>query len=193
VSSPALVLASGSPQRRAILTQIGVTFTVHVTDADELTAGPPPEVVSENAFRKARAAADVIGSQLPVLGVDTIVALGAQIFGKPPDRDAAREMLQALAGREHVVLSGVCVIRDGDVRTATARTRVRMRALDDRELETYLETGEWRERAGGYAIQERGALLVAEIAGDYLNVVGLPVATLVEMMPDLLSGAGRHA
>jgi septum formation protein len=138
-------------------------------------------------------AGDVIGSQLPVLGVDTIVALGAQIFGKPPDRDAAREMLQALAGREHVVLSGVCVIRDGDVRTATARTRVRMRALDDRELETYLETGEWRERAGGYAIQERGALLVAEIAGDYLNVVGLPVATLVEMMPDLLSGAGRHA
>jgi septum formation protein len=193
VSSPALVLASGSPQRRAILTQIGVAFTVHVTDADELTAGPPQEVVLENAFRKARAAADVIGSQVPVLGVDTIVALGARIFGKPADRAAARVTLEALAGREHVVLSGVCLIRDGDVRTAAARTRVRMRALKDDELEAYLETGEWRERAGGYAIQERGALLVAEIVGDYLNVVGLPVAALVEMMPGLLSGAGRRA
>jgi septum formation protein len=186
VSCPALVLASGSPQRRAILTQIGVAFTVHVTDADELTEGPPQEVVLENAFRKARAAADVIGSQVPVLGVDTIVALGPRIFGKPPDRDAARMTLKTLAGREHVVLSGVCLISDGAVRTAAARTRVRMRALKDDELEAYLETGEWRERAGGYAIQERGALLVSEIVGDYLNVVGLPVATLVEMVPDLL-------
>ena len=188
MSSPALVLASGSPQRRAILTQIGVEFTVHVTDADELDAGPPHEVVVENAFRKARAAADVIGSQVPVLGVDTLVALGPRIFGKPADRDAARATLQALAGREHVVLSGVCLISDGDVRTAAARTRVRMRALEGRELEAYLETGEWCGRAGGYAIQERGALLVAEIAGEYLNVVGLPVATLLEMAPDLLGG-----
>ena len=186
MSSPAFVLASGSPQRRAILTQIGVAFTVHATDADELTAGPPQEVVLENAFRKARAAADAIGSQVPVLGVDTIVTLGARIFGKPADREAARVTLRALAGREHVVLSGVCLISDGDVRTAAARTQVRMRALDEDELKAYLETGEWRGRAGGYAIQERGALLVAEIAGDYLNVVGLPVATLMEMVPGLL-------
>jgi septum formation protein len=190
VSSPALVLASGSPQRRAILTQIGVAFTVHVTDADELTAGPPDEVVLENAFRKARAAADVIGSQVPVLGVDTLVALGARIFGKPVDRDAARTTLRTLAGAEHMVLSGVCLISDGHVRTAAARTRVRMRALDDDQLEAYLQTGEWRGRAGGYAIQERGALLVSEIVGDYLNVVGLPVATLVEMAPELLRSRG---
>ncbi len=188
MSSPALVLASGSPQRRAILTQIGVAFTVHVTDVDELTAGPPHDVALENAYRKARAAADVLGSRVPVLGVDTIVALGARIFGKPADHDAARETLRTLAGREHVVLSGVCVIRDREVTTAAAQTRVRMRALDDAALEAYLETGEWRGRAGGYAIQERGALLVTEITGDYLNVVGLPVARLVEMLPGLLGG-----
>jgi septum formation protein len=192
MTAAALVLASGSPPRRAILAQIGVRFTVHVTGADELTTGPPEEVVTENAFRKARAAADVIGSQVPVLGVDTVVAVAGQIFGKPPDRDGARATLRALAGRDHIVMSGVCLIESGRARTAAARTRVRMRPLDAPELESYLDTGEWRDRAGAYAIQERGALLVSEIAGDYLNVVGLPVATLAEMMPGLLrpSAAG---
>jgi septum formation protein len=189
MTAAALVLASGSPQRRAILTQIGVRFTVHVTGADELTAGPPEEVVTENAFRKARTAADAVGSQVPVLGVDTIVAVGARIFGKPPDRESARATLRALAGRDHIVMSGLCLIESGRARTAAARTRVRMRPLDAPELEAYLDTEEWRDRAGGYAIQERGALLISEIAGDYLNVVGLPVATLAEMMPGLL----RHS
>ena len=185
-----LILASRSPQRRAILEQIGASFEVWVTDAAELTAGPPQEVVLENAFRKARAAADAVGetAQAAVLGVDTILALGSRIFGKPPDRESARETLRALAGREHAVLSGVCLIAGGDVRTAAARTIVRFRALDDAAVEAYLDTGEWRERAGGYAIQERGALLVTGIEGDYLNVVGLPVATLVDLAPWLLHG-----
>jgi septum formation protein len=84
------------------------------------------------------------------------------------------------------VLSGVCLIEGARTRTAAARTRVRLRTLPGAAIETYLDAGEWRERAGGYAIQERGALLVAEIEGDYLNVVGLPVATLVELAPWLL-------
>jgi septum formation protein len=157
-----------------------------VSSVQELTEGPPEELVLENAFRKARAVADRRGTALPVLGVDTIVALGRQIFHKPPDADGARATLTALAGREHDVLSGVCLIEGERVQTAGSRTRVRFRPLSARQIDDYVETGEWRGRAGGYAIQERGALLVSAIEGDYLNVVGLPVATLADLAPWLL-------
>ena len=199
MDAPRLILASRSPQRQAILQQIGVPFAVRVTDAPELTEGPPEEVVLENAYRKAQAALeaereaghDVEGAA--VLGVDTIVALGPRIYGKPADVEAARETLAQLSGREHTVLSGVCVISDGRSRTATARTTVRFRPLTESQLEAYVATGEWRERAGGYAIQERGALLVQGIDGDYLNVVGLPVSTLVDLAPWLADSPGWHA
>ena len=146
----------------------------------------------ENASRKARAAFEADrapGSEVAVLGVDTIVAAGRRIYGKPPDRAGARATLRELAGREHVVLSGLCLVRDGTAVTAAARTAVRFRALSNAEVEAYLDTEEWRERAGGYAIQERGALLVSRIEGDYLNVVGLPVATLAELAPWLTMAA----
>ena len=188
---PRLILASRSPQRRAILSQIGATFDVCPTDADELTEGPPEEVVMENAFRKAQAAARELGlpgDDTAVLGVDTIVALGTRIYGKPADRDAARATLRELSGRAHAVLSGLCWLRDGSPKLAAARTIVQFRALRDPEIEAYLETGEWHGRAGGYAIQERGALLVERVEGDYLNVVGLPVSTLVDLAPWLLAG-----
>jgi septum formation protein len=186
VRRPGLILASASPQRRSILSQIGAAFDVEVSAVEELTDGPPEEIVLENAFRKARAVADRLGAARPVLGVDTIVAVGRQIFHKPPDAQAARATLSALAGREHSVLSGVCLIEGDRVQTAATRTRVRFRALSSRQIDDYVETGEWRGRAGGYAIQERGALLVRAIEGDYLNVVGLPVATLADLAPWLL-------
>jgi len=126
-------------------------------------------------------------SALPVLGVDTIVVVDGEVFGKPSDADAARAMLARLGGRVHEVVSGICVARASEEpRTAAATTRVRFRDLGDALLDWYLATGEWRERAGGYAIQGRGAALVAGIDGDYLNVVGLPVATLLEHLPTLL-------
>jgi len=187
-----VILASGSPQRRAILDQLGVAFTVVVPDVDELTSGPPEEVVLENAHRKASAIATGLdpahpsGNTEPVLGVDTIVALGSEIYGKPGDREAAAATLQALGGRSHRVLSGACVIEDGRARTAAAVTTVNFRPLDERTLAWYLDTGEWRGRAGGYAIQGRGAALVDSIEGDYLNVVGLPVATLLDLLPSAL-------
>lgn len=156
-----------------------------MTDAPELDSGPPEEVVLENAYRKAAAAARP-DDELPVLGVDTVVALGSRIYGKPSDRDHARETLGELQGRRHVVVSGICLIEPGRTRTAAARTLVDFRALDGRALEAYLDTGEWRERAGGYAIQGRGAVLVRAIEGDYLNVVGLPVAALLDLAPGLL-------
>jgi septum formation protein len=121
-----------------------------------------------------------------VLGVDTIVALGGQIYGKPADDAAARETLRALSGHRHAVLSGLCLIEGGRVRTAVSTTLVDIRALDDALLEWYLATGEWSGRAGGYAIQGRGAALVRSIEGDYLNVVGLPLATLLELAPEVL-------
>jgi septum formation protein len=182
-----LVLASRSPQRRAILEQLGVEFTVRVPDVPELEAGPPHEVALENAFRKASAVAGATGGDL-VLGVDTVVSLGSRMYGKPADPDDARATLSALAGRRHAVISGVCLIEDGRSRTAAAQTVVEFRALDARLIDWYVSSGEWRDRAGGYAIQGRGAALVASIEGDYLNVVGLPVATLLELAPDLVGG-----
>jgi septum formation protein len=179
-----LVLASRSPQRRAILEQLGVEFSIQVPDVEELEAGPPHEVALENAFRKASAIA-VDGGGL-VLGVDTVVSLGARLYGKPQDAEEARATLTALAGRRHAVISGVCLIEDGNVRSAAAQTGVQFRALDDGLIDWYLASGEWRDRAGGYAIQGRGAALVAGIEGDFLNVVGLPVATLLELAPGLL-------
>jgi septum formation protein len=181
-----LILASRSPQRRAILEQLGVDFEVLITDAEELETGPPYEVAVENAYRKAAAAAPA-GSERPVLGVDTIVSIGSRMWGKPVDEADARNTLLALGGRRHTVISGVCVIADGRTRTATATTEVQFRALDDALIDWYLSSGEWRERAGGYAIQGRGAALVAAIDGDYTNVVGLPVPTLLELAPWLLA------
>ncbi len=187
-----MILASGSPQRRAILEQLGVAFTVVVPDVDELTSGPPEEVVLENAHRKAAAVVTGLdpahpgNNAEPVLGVDTVVALGSVIYGKPSDREAAAETLQALGGRDHRVLSGVCVIEDGRARAAAAVTTVNFRLLDARTLAWYLDTREWQGRAGGYAIQGRGAALVDSIEGDYLNVVGLPVTTLLDLLPSLL-------
>jgi septum formation protein len=179
-----ILLASRSPQRRAILEQIGVSFEVRVTDVEELTAGPPEEVALENAYRKAAA----VGAQpsAAVLGVDTIVALGPRIYGKPADRGAAGETLRVLSGRRHAVISGLCLIEGERVRTAAARTVVEFRPLSAPTIDAYLDCGEWRERAGGYAIQGRGALLVRGIEGDYLNVVGLPVAALVDLAPWLM-------
>ena len=159
-----------------------------MTNAEELTAGPPEEVALENAYRKAAA----VGAQpsAAVLGVDTIVALGSRIYGKPADRPAAGETLRALSGRRHAVVSGLCLIEPGPperVRTAAARTVVEFRDLPEAAIERYLDSGEWRERAGGYAIQGRGAMLVRGIDGDYLNVVGLPVAALVDLAPWLIA------
>jgi septum formation protein len=122
-----------------------------------------------------------------VLGVDTIVVIDGEIHGKPDDAAHARRTLGALAGRRHDVLSGICVVEPGGApRTALARTRVSFRPLDPETLDWYVGTGEWEGRAGGYAIQGRGAALVAGIDGDYLNVVGLPVAAFLELLPAIL-------
>jgi septum formation protein len=162
-----------------------------VSGADELTGGPSPEAIAaENAHRKALAVAGADGgaTTLPVLGVDTVVALDGRMYGKPDGPEQAAATLRHLSGREHTVISGLSLIDGDGERTAVARTGVRFRSLTDAAIAAYVDTGEWRGRAGGYAIQGRGALLVAEIHGDYLNVVGLPVAELVRVAPGLFAG-----
>jgi septum formation protein len=182
---PTLVLASRSPQRRAILEQLGIPFSVVVSGVDEIEHGVPQEVVVQNATRKASAVAAQRPDEL-VLGADTLVYLDGTIYGKPAGAEQADEMLRALSGRHHTVLGGLCLIGPGQTRTALASTQVQFRDLSEELIRWYVDSGEWRERAGSYAIQGRGAALVARIEGDYLNVVGLPVATLVEMVPRLL-------
>ena len=174
-----LTLASASPQRRAILEQLGVAFVVTPSEAEELSEGDPHEVALENARRKATAVEGDL-----VLGVDTLVALDGAIYGKPADEDHARETLRALQGHTHQVVSGIAVEPQG--LTAVAVTDVVFREMDDAWIDWYVQTGEWRGRAGGYAIQARGAALVREIRGDYLNVVGLPVSALLDLLPELL-------
>jgi septum formation protein len=175
-----LILASRSPQRRAILEQLGVACTIEVPDVEELTEGEPRALALENARRKAAA---VAGER--VLGVDTVVALGTRSFGKPRDEAEARRFLVELSGAEHEVMSGIVLRAGADERSDVAVTRVRFRRLEAPDVDWYVRCGEWRERAGGYAIQGRGATLVEEIEGDYWNVVGLPVAALVRLAPDL--------
>jgi septum formation protein len=178
-----VILSSGSPQRKAILEQLGVGFRVEVPEVEEIVEGEPHEVVRENALMKARAPAGH-----PVLGADTAVVLDGRIYGKPVDEHAAREFLGALSGRVHEVMTGVAVVDPTGERSDIAVTRVRFRDLDDDDLRWYLETGEWRDRAGAYAIQLRGVALVESIEGDYTNVVGLPVPALLRLLPDLLRG-----
>jgi nucleoside triphosphate pyrophosphatase len=150
----------------------------------EREAGPPEEVARENAARKALAGAPQAHGGEVVLGVDTLVALDGEIWGKPGDEQAARVTLGTLSGRTHEVVSAIALVRDGEEpEVVTETTRVTFRDIDEAMLGWYLRSGEWRGRAGGYAIQGRGGVLVERIEGDYLNVVGLPVGALIGLWP----------
>ena len=184
-----LILASSSPQRRALLERLGVHFEIRPVDAAELDRGDPAAVALANALGKARAARAPDRAEA-VIGCDTIVAQGGQIYGKPADERGARATLRALSGETHEVISGLALALPEGERTATARTAVSFRELGEELLAWYLALGEWRGRAGGYAIQGAGAALVRWIEGDYENVVGLPLATLLDLYPGLLLSRG---
>jgi septum formation protein len=156
-----------------------VAFRVIDVEVDELAVGPPAQVAVDNAVCKALAGAGHARADEVVLGVDTVVALDGEIWGKPTDEDAARATLARLAGRTHEVVSGIALVRAGrEPQTAVEVTHVTFHELDDATVGWYLASGEWRGRAGGYAIQGRGGTLVRRLDGDYLNVVGLPVGAL---------------
>lgn len=215
-----LVLASRSPQRRAILETLGVPFRVRVAGIDEGSEGDPIAVAIENARRKALAVAADEPAGTIVLGSDTVIAAEVEpgedvpagtpasgdrtpdleAIGKPADASEAAAMLRRWSGTAHRVASSVAVVRAGgegesgrgggggdDILLADADTTlVRFRTLSDEEIAWYVATGEWRERAGAYAIQLRGTLLVDGIEGDWWTVVGLPVGLIARRLPALL-------
>ena len=157
-------------------------FRVEPADVEEVESGDPVAAASENARRKAAKVAASAPAGATVLGVDTVVALDGRIYGKPGGPEDAAATLRALSGRTHEVISGLAIGEE----VTTAVTGVTFRPLPEDLVRWYVETGEWRDRAGGYAIQGRGAALVTAIDGDYLNVVGLPVSQLLARMPGLL-------
>jgi septum formation protein len=187
--APPLLLASTSPQRRAILEQLGLPFDIVAPryDEDDGPAVDPVELVRAHAQGKARSVAADAGER-PVLGVDTAVVLDGRVYGKPATAEEAAEMLEALGGRTHEVLSGLCLLTPGWEVVEHDVTRVTFRDLTPRDLAGSMASGEWEGRAGGYAIQGAGAALVARIEGDYLNVVGLPGALLVRLLATRLPG-----
>lgn len=189
-----LVLASTSPQRRAILEQLRIPF---VAIAPDYVEHDPPDadpvaLVRAHAEGKARS---VHRDGTATLGVDTTVHLDGVVYGKASGRADAERMLRVLAGRTHTVLSGICLLGvSADALVEQVATAVTFRELDDADVETYLESGEWEGRAGAYAIQGLGGRLVERVDGDYLNVVGLPGAALIDLLarhaPELLQIGG---
>ena len=178
--APPIVLASVSPQRRAILQQLGIPFDVVAPEFEE--SGDDPV---ELAAGKARS---VDGGDRPVLGVDTEVVVDGEALGKPAGGGAAEAMLERLSGRTHEVVSGLCLRTRAWEELHRETTMVTFRALTPRDLAHYSGSGEWEGRAGGYAIQGLGASLVERIEGDYLNVVGLPAAVLVRLLAQRFPG-----
>lgn len=179
------MLASRSPQRRHLLTQLGIPFRVVVSDHDEATHdGEPVATVERNARGKAEEvlARVELGPGELVLGVDTVVVIDGRVLGKAADEDEAAAYLRLLAGRRHEVYSGLHLCDRERAASGHAVTGVAFRPLDAPAIARYVACGEWRERAGAYAIQGVGSALVERVDGDYFNVVGLPVAALVEAL-----------
>jgi septum formation protein len=196
------VLASGSPQRRALLAALGLEFEVVVPEVEEERDGDPGQIVVENARRKARAVANTRhprwrttdsdpaephgGDAVMILAGDTEVVLDRRALGQPAGEGEARAHLEALAGRSHVVLGAIAILRSsGEERTGTASSEVTFRDLDKAMIGAYLASGEWRGRAGSYAVQGLGSALVERVEGDLSNVIGLPIPVLVGLAPEL--------
>jgi septum formation protein len=192
-----LILASGSPRRAEILAAAGIPFEAHPTTIDEsrLPNESPDAMVERLALAKARSAAGTlrIAHQAVVLGADTVVVVDDEVLGKPGTPQRAREMLLRLRGREHLVISGVALLRVtpgkpeaiGDTRVGHETTRVWFTPMTDEEVDDYVATGEPLDKAGAYAIQGRAGRFIPRIEGCYFNVVGLPLARVNQMLGDL--------
>ena len=179
-----LVLASGSPRRRQMLADLGLTFDLAPSEVDEslLPAETAPVAAQRLARGKAQAAARLWPDRA-VLAADTLVALAdGAILGKPADHDQARGMLKMLSGREHWVVTGYCLVFQGVETSAHAESRVRFRRLMEAEIEAYLASGEPMDKAGAYAVQGLAAAFVEEVHGSFSNVVGLPLARVVDLL-----------
>ena len=178
-----LVLASASPRRRELLSVAGFDYEVIPSNAEELTGGYDAKtVVCENARLKAKDVFEKTNKEFVVVGADTIVCIGDKILGKPDGADGARKMLKLLSGSVHKVLTGYSVISEKGEDTGVCETKVYFKELSDKEIEDYIATDEPFDKAGSYAIQEKGCLFVEKIEGDFFNVIGLPVGEISEAL-----------
>jgi len=178
-----ILLASASPRRKELLALAGLEFDAVPSQAEEVL--PPGFSPEQCAARLAAVKAEDVARHHPnalIIAADTIVAAGGQILGKPRDEADAARMLRLLSGREHRVITGVCLRKNTAKRIFSQVTSVRFYTLGEDEIEAYVQTGEPMDKAGAYGIQGKGALLVESIAGDYFNVVGLPIARLMREM-----------
>jgi septum formation protein len=199
VPRPAIVLASKSPQRKALLRELGLDFRVVPSEVEEATDGDPREVVLANALTKARAVAARRRKPALVIAGDTEVVVDGRALGQPAMEGEARWCLETLSGRTHDVLGALALLGPDRTdarwveRTGVESTQVTFRRLDEHLIDTYLASGEWRGRAGGYAVQGLGSALIAGIDGDVSNVIGLPIALLLELAPELAAGSSLAA
>ena len=179
-----LFLASTSPRRRELMQQVGWPFEVVKISVDEtpLEDESPSDYVARLAVAKAQAGLALVESGDTVLGADTTVVLDGEVLGKPADREEAFAMWSRMAGRVHQVLTGVALARDGAVIHRVVVTEVHFRQMTRLDMEAYWASGEPADKAGGYGIQGRGALLVDRISGSYSNVVGLPLAETAQLL-----------
>jgi septum formation protein len=188
IVSPELILASSSPRRRDLLSSLGVQFRIVPAQVQEIPFSH--EAANDFAVRVAEQKALTIGTIYPdawVIGADTIVVIEGEILGKPRDSQDAQRMLRRLANREHVVMTGYAVVKvaEGKKASGLEETRVKINALAEREIAWYINTGEPFDKAGGYAIQGKGAFMVEWIAGSYTNVVGLPLCQLIRLLKEM--------
>jgi septum formation protein len=199
-SNPLIYLASASPRRSALLTQIGVAHDVRPVDIDE--AVRPQEIPADYVLRLASTKADTLWKRLaeteclPVLGSDTTVALGNDVLGKPSNRAEGMAMLRRLSGRTHQVFTGVALRSSHGVESRLSVSDVLFRALNDEEIEAYWLTGEPADKAGGYAVQGRAAVFIERISGSYSGIVGLPLfetASLLATIGWRVGGDGSNA
>ncbi|CDF85907.1 Maf-like protein [Pseudomonas knackmussii B13] len=185
---PQLYLASSSPRRRELLTQIGLSFNLVSGNVDEtpLPDEAPAAYVERLARCKAQAGLTMLALRpdVCVLGADTAVVLDGRILGKPKDREDALAMLQALSGREHQVLTAVAVVDRDRCEVRVVSSDVSFRAISEAEAEAYWDTGEPHDKAGGYAIQGLAAIFVKRVEGSYSAVVGLPLCETAELLAD---------
>ena len=180
-----IILASGSPRRRELLTQIGVrNYRILVPDVDEHTNVPskPAPLVEVLSRRKAEAVRSIVGDDPLIIAADTVVALDGTVLGKPTDKANAAHMLSTLSGRKHQVYTGFTVLRGAQAVTCHEVTDVTFRSLSSTDIDHYIATGEPMDKAGAYGIQGFGAVLISDLHGDYFNVMGLPVYRLAQVL-----------